>query len=73
MMPLRCLSSLGRRAFFEVAEMTGTQLGAWAGVEATGKPVRYPVIIYFPWNPVAKKFGGEKIYYDNTAGTVERP
>ncbi len=59
---------IGPQGVFEVADMTGTQLGSWAGVEATGKAVRYPVIIYFPWDPVAKKFSGEKIYYDQNAG-----
>ena len=63
---------IGPQGVFEVADMTGTQLGPWAGVAATGKPVRYPVLIYFPWDPVAKKFAGEKVYYDpNAAARVK--
>ena len=58
---------IGPQGVFEVADMTGTQLGPWAGVAATGKPVRYPVLIYFPWDPAAKKFAGEKVYYDQNA------
>ena len=60
---------IGPQGVFEVADMTGTQLGPWAGVAATGKPVRYPVLIYFPWDPVTKKFAGEKVYYDPNAAT----
>jgi hypothetical protein len=48
----------------EVAIMTGTHRGTWAGVEATGKPVTLHIIIHFPWNASAGKFGGEKIYFD---------
>ena len=61
---------IGPQGVFEVADMTGTQLGPWAGVAATGKPVRYPVLIYFPWNPAAQKFDGEKIYYDQLAAAA---
>ncbi len=59
---------IGPQGVFEVADMTGTQVGPWAGVEPSGKPVRYPVIIYFPWDNVAKKFSGEKVYYDQNVG-----
>jgi len=58
---------IGPQGVFEVAQMTGTQLGPWAGFEASGKQVRTTVIIFFPWNPAAAKFAGEKIYVDQTA------
>lgn len=58
---------IGPQGVFEIADMTGTQRGPWAGTEASGQAVNYPVIIYFPWDPVAKKFSGEKIYYDQKA------
>ena len=58
---------IGPQGVFEVAQMTGTQLGPWAGSEATGKPVHTTVIIFFPWNPAAAKFSGEKIYVDQAA------
>jgi predicted ester cyclase len=61
---------IGPQGVFEVADMTGTQVGPWAGVAPSGKPVRHPVLIFFPWNPVAKKFAGEKIYYDQNTATV---
>ena len=58
---------IGPQGVFEVAQMTGTHLGPWVGFEPTGKPVRTAVIIFFPWNPAAAKFSGEKIYVDQTA------
>ncbi|MEO6036475.1 MAG: nuclear transport factor 2 family protein [Verrucomicrobiota bacterium] len=54
---------IGPQGVFEVADMTGTQVGPWAGTEASSQPVNHPVLIYFPWNPAAQKFAGEKIYY----------
>jgi len=57
---------IGPQGVFEAAEMTGTHRGPWAGVEPTGKSVRATILILFPWAPVAQKFGGEKIYMDQT-------
>ena len=53
---------IGPQGVFEVAEMTGTQVQPWAGVQPSAQPVRKTVIIYFPWDPVAKKFAGEKVF-----------
>jgi predicted ester cyclase len=58
---------IGPQGVFEVAEMTGTHRGAWAGMEATGRFVRLQIIIHFPWNPAAQKFGGENVYFDRGA------
>jgi predicted ester cyclase len=58
---------IGPQGVFEVAEMTGTHLGPWNNVAPTGKPVRATVLIFFPWNPAAGKFAGEKIYLDPVA------
>lgn len=55
---------IGPQGVIEIAIMTGTHQGTWAGIEATGKPVRLHIIIHFPWNPAAEKFSGEKIYFD---------
>ena len=33
----------------------------------TGRPVRLQILIYFPWNPTAGLFAGEKIYFDRKA------
>ncbi|BCX03222.1 MAG: hypothetical protein KatS3mg053_1160 [Candidatus Roseilinea sp.] len=55
---------IGPQGVTEFAEMTGTHLGPWAGLEATGRPVSVKIIIYFPWNRAAQKFDGEKVYFD---------
>ena len=58
---------IGPQGVMEVAEMTGTHRGPWAGMEPTGRPVRLEVIIHFPWDPAAGKFAGEKVYFDRAA------
>jgi predicted ester cyclase len=58
---------IGPQGVIEVAEMTGTHRGPWAGVEPTGRPVRLNIIIHFPWNPAAEKFAGERVYFDRGA------
>jgi predicted ester cyclase len=58
---------IGPQGVIEVAEMTGTHRGAWAGAQPTGQAVRLNVIIHFPWDPPAEKFAGEKVYFDRAA------
>lgn len=57
---------IGPQGVFEEARLTGTNLGPWAGVPASGMPVDMHVLILFPWDPVAKRFSGERIWYDPT-------
>lgn len=58
---------IGPQGVIEVAEMTGTNQGAWAAMEPTGRPVRLRVIIHFPWDPASGKFAGEKVYFDRAS------
>jgi predicted ester cyclase len=58
---------IGPQGVIEVAELTGTHQGAWAGTEPTGRPVRLTVIIHFPWDPASQKFAGEKVYFDRAS------
>lgn len=61
---------IGPQGVIEVTRMTGTHRGAWAGIEPTGAEVSTLVVIHFPWDPRARKFGGERIYYDRLAFTI---
>jgi predicted ester cyclase len=58
---------IGPQGVIEVAEMTGTHRGEWTGMAPTGQAVRLQVIIYFPWDPAAGKFAGERIWFDRAA------
>jgi predicted ester cyclase len=58
---------IGPQGVMEVAEMTGTHRGEWAGVPPTGRPVRLLVVIHFPWDPAAEKFSGERVYFDRAS------
>jgi hypothetical protein len=58
---------VGPQGVFEVARLTGTNLGAWAGTPASGLPVDLEVLILFPWDPVARRFTGERIWFDRGA------
>ena len=53
---------IGPQGVCEEANVTGTHRGSWLGTAATGQPVNFRVVIFFPWDPVKKKFKGEKVY-----------
>jgi len=55
---------VGPQGVFEVAILTGTNLGPWAGAPPSGLPVRLRIIIHFPWDQSTSLFGGERIYFD---------
>ena len=58
---------VGPQGVFEVATLTGTNRGPWAGVPASGMAVSLEVLIYFPWDPVAERFTGERVWFDRGA------
>ena len=58
---------IGPQGVIEVAEMTGTQRGTWAGIAPTGRPVHLQIIIHFPWDPATQKFAGENVYFNRAA------
>lgn len=55
---------VGPQGVFEVARLTGTNLGPWAGVPASGLPVDLEVLIFFPWDLGTRRFLGERIWFD---------
>ena len=58
---------VGPQGVFEAARLTGTNLGPWAGVPASGLPVSLEVLILFPWDPATRRFTGERIWFDRGA------
>jgi len=58
---------VGPQGVFEVATLTGTNLGPWAGAEPTGLPIALQVLILFPWDPTSDRFTGERIWFDRGA------
>ena len=58
---------IGPQGVFEVATLTGTNLGPWAGAQATGMPIALQVLILFPWDPATERFAGERIWFDRGA------
>jgi hypothetical protein len=57
---------VGPQGVFEVTRLTGTNLGPWASAPPSGLPVDLEVLILFPWDPVAQRFGGERIWLDRS-------
>ena len=53
---------IGPQGVFEVADVHGTFQGPWLGQEPTGERVEFGVMIFFPWDPDARLFTGEKIW-----------
>jgi predicted ester cyclase len=58
---------IGPQGVMEVATLTGTNRGPWAGAAPTGLPVSLQVLILFPWDAAAERFSGERIWFDRGA------
>jgi len=50
--------------------ISGTQVGTWRGLPATGRPVRFPLCAIYRF-AANGKLAGEKIYYDR-AGVLHQ-
>jgi predicted ester cyclase len=57
---------VGPQGVFEVATLTATNSGPWAGAPPSGLPIELEVLILFPWEPSAERFGGERIWFDRS-------
>jgi hypothetical protein len=58
---------VGPQGVFEAAQLTGTNLGPWAGAPASGLPISLEVHILFPWDWRTQRFAGERIWFDRGA------
>ena len=58
---------IGPQGVFEAVVLEATHEGPFAGLEATGRPVRLELAILFPWNREANLFDGEQIFIDRAA------
>ena len=58
---------VGPQGVMEVATLTGTNSGPWAGAAPTGLPVSLQGLILFPWDPATERFSGERIWFDRGA------
>ena len=55
---------IGPQGVCEEARVTGTHEAPWIGNEPTGEFLAWRVVIFFPWDPAARKFNGEVVYTD---------
>ena len=53
---------IGPQGVCEEANVTATFERDWLDQAASGGPVSFRVVIFFPWNPQARKFSGERIF-----------
>ena len=57
---------IGPQGVFEEAIATATHEDDWLDkYPATGKKIEMNIVIFFPWDPIKKKFAGERMYVDS--------
>lgn len=55
---------IGPQGVCEEARLTGTMENDWLEFGATGEGVDFTVVIFFPWDPGAGLFTGERVHFD---------
>ena len=55
---------IGPQGVCEEARVTATHRADWLDFSASGEPVEFRVVIFFPWDPEHRLFRGEKVYVD---------
>ena len=53
---------IGPQGVCEEAVVSGTHVGSWLGYEQTGEKMTWRNVIFFPWDPQAELFSGERVY-----------
>jgi predicted ester cyclase len=54
---------IGPQGVCEEATVRATHLARWFDRPATGQPVEFTVVIFFPWDRERRKFKGERVYF----------
>jgi hypothetical protein len=52
---------IGPQGVCEEADVTATHERDWLDQPATGGAVSFRVVIFFPWDPAARRFAGERV------------
>jgi predicted ester cyclase len=55
---------IGPQGVCEQADVTGTHRAEWLGQPASGERLEWKVAIFFPWDPQARLFKGERVWVD---------
>ncbi|OLS25411.1 MAG: hypothetical protein HeimC2_18680 [Candidatus Heimdallarchaeota archaeon LC_2] len=55
---------IGPQGVFQEAHVVGTHKAKWLNMEPTQEKLEFNVTIFFPWDPVKRKFKGERVYSD---------
>jgi predicted ester cyclase len=53
---------VGPQGVCEEAVVSGTSSAPWLGMEPTGEKLVWRNVIFFPWDPDARLFTGERVY-----------
>jgi predicted ester cyclase len=58
---------IGPQGVCEEADVTATHERDWLDQPASGGPVSFKVVIFFPWDPAARKFAGERVFVESSS------
>lgn len=56
---------IGPQGVWEEAAVAATWTRPWLGAEPTGARLTFAVQIFFPWDRIAARFAGERVYVDD--------
>lgn len=63
---------IGPQGVFEEARVTATHERDWLDVPASGEPVEFDVVIFFPWSSEKRLFTGERVHFQLGAQPLPR-
>lgn len=61
---------IGPQGVVEFAALVATPAEPWEGFAPVGGRARLDVVIRFPWDPEARRFAGERIFFDQRQFTA---